>query len=48
MNLSLNQPGFESLRNFVINEMETMTLDYAQVSFKSDEKDASHDFTIGL
>ena len=36
---SLNQPGFESLREFVVYELNVMTSDYAQSFFKSDEKD---------
>ena len=36
---SLNQPGFESLREFVVYELNIMTSDYAQSFFKSDDKD---------
>ena len=46
-NLNLNSPGFDSLRDFVVNELNTMTSDYAQAFFKSDEKDGSRDTTGG-
>ena len=46
-NLNLNSPGFDSLRDFVVNELNTMTSDYAQTFFKSDEKDGSRDTTGG-
>ena len=46
-NLNLNSPGFDSLHDFVVNELNTMTSDYAQAFFKSDEKDASRDTTGG-
>ena len=36
---SLNQPGFEFLREFVVYELNIMTSDYAQSFFKSDDKD---------
>ena len=36
---SLNQPGFESLREFVVYELHIMTSDYAQSFFKLDDKD---------
>ena len=38
-NINLNQPGFESLREFVVHELNLMTSDYAQSFFKSDDKD---------
>ena len=37
--INLNQPGFESLREFVVHELNLMTSDYAQSFFKSDDKD---------
>ena len=33
--LDLNRPGYEFLRNFVIEELSTMTSDYAQTFFNS-------------
>ena len=41
MKLSLNRPGFDSLRNFIVHELSVMTSDYAQTFFKHDEKDTS-------
>ena len=37
MRIDLNQPSFESLRSFVVHEIQVMTSDYAQAFFKSDE-----------
>ena len=37
--INLNQPGFESLREFVVHEPNIMTSDYAQSFFKLDDKD---------
>ena len=37
--VSLNQPSFESLRDFVALEIEMTTSDYAQAFFKSDDKE---------
>ena len=37
--ISLNQPGFESLREFVVHELNIMTSDYGKSFFKSDDKD---------
>ena len=37
--LSLNKPGFESLRRFVVHELGVMTSDYAQTFFKSEDKE---------
>ena len=34
--LNLNRPGFESLRNFVLRELNVMTSYYAQAFFKTD------------
>ena len=42
-----NSPGFDSLRDFVVHELNTMTSDYAQAFFKSDEKDGSRESTGG-
>ena len=41
MKLSLNRPGFDFLRNFIVHELSVMTSDYAQTFFKHDEKDTS-------
>ena len=41
MKLSLNCPGFDSLRNLIVHELSVMTSDYAQTFFKHDEKDTS-------
>ena len=46
-NLNLNSPGFDSLRDFVVLELNTITSDYAQAFFKSDEKDRSRESTGG-
>ena len=40
--LNLSRPGFESLRSFVVHEIDMMTSDYAQAFFK-DEKDSSRE-----
>ena len=37
--INLNQPGCESLREFVVHELNLMTSDYAQSFLKSDDKD---------
>ena len=41
--LHLNQPGFDSLRKFVANELSIITSEYAQTFFKSNEKEKSRD-----
>ena len=41
--LNLNRPGFESLRKFVLRELNVMASDYAQTFFKADEKEKSRD-----
>ena len=46
-NLYLNSPGFDFLRDFVVHELNTMTSDYAQAFFKSDEKEGSRESTGG-
>ena len=43
--LNLNSPDFDSLRDFVVHELNTMSSDYAQAFFKSDEKDGLRDTT---
>ena len=35
--ISLNQPSFESLRKFVVHEINVTTSDYAQAFFKSED-----------
>ena len=47
MGLNLNQPGFESLHDFIVHELEVMTSDYAQTFFKSDEKDKTGELNSG-
>ena len=47
MGLNLNQPGFDSLRNFIVHELEVMTSDYAQTFFKSDEKEKTRELNNG-
>ena len=37
--ISLNQSGFEPLREFVVHELNIMTSNYGQSFFKSDDKD---------
>ena len=44
---NLNSPGFDSLLDFVVHELNTMTSDYAQAFFKSDEKDGPRESTGG-
>jgi len=41
--LNMNRPGFESLRKFVVHELNIMTSDYAQTFFKQDDKEKSRD-----
>ena len=41
--LNLDRPGFESLRSFVLQELNVMMSDYAQTFFKTDEKEKSRD-----
>ena len=57
---NLSRPGFDSLRDFVGHEIKLVTSDYAQVFFKSDNKDKEeqssfhsigyrvHQVTVGL
>ena len=46
-NLNLNFPCFDSLRDFVVLELYTITSDYAQAFFKLDEKYGSRESTGG-
>ena len=39
--ISLNQPTFESLRKFVVHEINVTTSDYARAFFKSEDKEKS-------
>ena len=41
--ISLNQPSFESLRKFVVHEINVTTSDYAQAFFKSEDKEKSRE-----
>ena len=43
MSIDLNQPSFDSLRNFVVHEIGVMTSDYAQAFFKSDEREVARE-----
>ena len=41
--VSLNQPSFESLRKFVVHEINVTTSDYVQAFFKLDDKEKSRE-----
>ena len=41
--MSLNQPSFESLRKFVVHEINVTTSYYAQAFFKSEDKEKSRE-----
>ena len=45
--MSLNQPSFESLREFVEQEIKMSTSDHAQAFFKSEDKDKSREGVAG-
>ena len=45
--LSLNKPGFESFRRFVVHELRVMTSDYAQTFFKSEDKEKTSETSGG-
>ena len=45
--MSLNQPSFESSREFVEQEIKMSTSDYAQAFFKSEDKDKSREGVAG-
>ena len=45
--ISLNQPSFESLRKFVVHEINVTTSDYALAFFKSEDKEKSREPQIG-
>ena len=45
--LSLNKPGFESLRRFVVHELGVITSDYAQTFFKSEDKEKTRETNGG-
>ena len=38
LGVDLNRPGFDSLRKFIVHELNVMSSDYAQTFFKSDNK----------
>ena len=44
---NLNHPGFDSLRDFIVHELNVMTSDYAQTFFKNDEKDKTREPNSG-
>ena len=46
-NLNLNSRGFDSLPDFVVHELTTVTSDYAQGFLISDKKDGLRDTTGG-
>ena len=46
-NLNMSEPGFESLREFVVHEIKMMTSECAQAFFKQDEKDGSCETLTG-
>ena len=46
-NLNMSEPGFESLREFVVHEIKMMTSECAQAFFKQDEKDGSRETSTG-
>ena len=45
--LSLNKPGFESSKRFVVHELGVMTSDYAQTFFKSEKKEKTRETSGG-
>ena len=45
--ISLNQPSFESLREFVVHEINVTTSNYAQAFFKSEDKEKSRESQSG-
>ena len=45
--MSLNQPSFESLREFVEQEIKMSTSDYAQAFFKSEDKNKTREGVAG-
>ena len=47
MQLNLSQPGFESLRRFIVHEIDMATSDYAQAFFKHEEKEGSREPSTG-
>ena len=44
--VNMSHPGFESLRDFVVHEIEMITSDYAQAFFK-EEKEGSRELIVG-
>ena len=45
--LNLSEPGFDSLREFVVHKISMMTSEYAQAFFRQDEKDGSREASAG-
>ena len=43
LHVDMSQPGFDSLRDFVVPEIKIMTSHCAQTFFKQDDKDGSSD-----
>ena len=46
-NLDLNRPGFDSLREFISQELSVMSSDYAQTFFRSGEKNKTSNSGYG-
>ena len=47
LGVNLNRPGFDSLRKFIVHELNVMSSDYAQTFFKSDDKEKLRDSSYG-
>ena len=47
MQFNLSQPGFESLRRFIVHEIDMTMSDYAQAFFKHEEKEGSREPLTG-
>ena len=43
----MSQPGFESLRKFIVHEIAMMAFEYAQAFFKQDKKEGLRDSGTG-
>ena len=43
----MSQPGFESLRKFILHEIAMMASEYAQAFFKQEEKEGPRDSGTG-
>ena len=47
LGLDMSQPGFESLRKFILHEIAMMASEYAQAFFKQEEKEGPRDSRTG-